>query len=235
MKALKVQRLVILQAMLLSISLASCGQPSAAPPEMEDLAMLEKSLEHSGLEIQRGGRTSPDLFGFEGQILLFGGGEIEVYEYESKRQREIVSNQVSAEGIVVDDVTIPWEKKPAIWGSGALIIIYRGYDGGIFLLLSGLMGDPLTYEAPVKDEPYPHSVVVAIRYLADDLQVDPALIQVMDYTEVEWPDTCLGAPRPEEQCSQVLTPGWRVMVKGSGNVYELRTDLMGEQVRKPSW
>ena len=233
MKAFEIQRLMTLQVVLLTISLASCGQPSDVPPEMEDLAMLEKSLEHSGLEIQRGGRTSPDLFGFEGQFLLFEGGEIEVYEYKSKRQREIVSDQVTAEGIVVDDVTIPWEKKPAIWGSGTLTIVYRGYDGGVFLLLSGLMGDPLTYEAPDQDEPYPHSVVSAIRYLADELQVDPGLIRVMDYTEVEWPDTCLGAPRPDEQCSHIPTPGWRVMIKGSGKVYELRTDLMGEQVRKP--
>jgi hypothetical protein len=233
MKVLKIQRLMTLQAIFLSFSLASCGPPSTVPSEMDNLAMLEQSLEQSGLEIQRGGKTSPDLFGFEGQILTFEGGEIEVYEYKNKRQREVISNQVRAEGIVVDDVTIPWDKKPAIWGSGALIIVYRGYDGGIFLLLSGLMGDPLTYEAPAKDEPYPHSVVVAIRYLADDLEVDPALIQVMDYTEVEWPDTCLGSPRPEEQCSQVLTPGWRVMIKSSESVYELRTDLMGEQVRKP--
>jgi hypothetical protein len=233
MKAIKFQRLIILQAMLLSFSLASCGQPSNVPSEMENLAMFEKSLERSGLEIQRMGRTSPELFGFEGQILLFEGGEIEVYEFESKRQRKIVSDQVTADGMVVDDVTVLWEKKPAIWGSGELIIVYRGYDGGVFLLLSGLMGDPLTYEAPAKDGPYPHSVVAAIHYLADELRIDPGLIQVMDYMEVEWPDTCLAAPRPHEQCSQVVTSGWRVMVKGSGEVYELRTDLTGKQVRKP--
>jgi hypothetical protein len=223
---------IILQTILHSFALASCKQSSPSPTEIENLLNLETSLERSGVNIQRGGTTPIDLFGIEGQILILDEGEIEVYEFPSIGERELISSKVTADGMAVDGATILWETKPAIWESGSLIVVYWGYDGGVFLLMSSLLGDPLTYEAPPEDEPFPPSVVAAIRYLADDLQVDPALIQVLDYTEVEWPDTCLGAPRPEEQCVQMLTSGWRVMMKESGNVYEIRTDRLGEQVRR---
>ncbi len=224
--------MIILQTISLSFSMASCRKPQTYPPEMKNLMALETSLENSGIDVQRGGEVPADIFGMEGQILIIDESEIEVFEFTSKGEREIVSSNVTVEGMVVDGATITWDTKPAIWGSGSLIVVYRGYDGGVFLLLSGLMGDPLTYEAPVEDEPYPPSVVAAIRYLADDLWVDPALIQVLDFTAVEWPDTCLGAPKPEEHCSPLLTSGWRVMMKESGNVYELRTDHLGEQIRQ---
>ena len=145
--------------------------------------------------------------------------------------REDQSQLISAEGMVVDGEMISWDAKPAIWGSGSLIVVYWGSDGGVFLILSSLMGDPLTYEPPAEDEPYPPAIVAAIRYLADDIEVDPALIQVLDFNEVDWLDTCLGAPRSNEQCIQRTTPGWRVMMKVSGDVFEVRTDILGEQVR----
>lgn len=225
--------MAILEAIFLSIGMTSCRQQSTYPPEMGSLITLKESLVDSGVEIQRGGRAPEDFMGFEGQVLLLDGEEIEVYEFQSGRERENVSNKVTVEGMVVDGEVIFWDIKPAIWGSGSLIVVYQGYDGGVFLLLSSLMGDPLTYEAPADDEPYPPAIVSAIRYLADDLMVDPALIQVLDFTGVAWPDACLGVPSPGEQCVQVLTPGWRVMMKVSGNVYELRTDYAGERVSQP--
>jgi hypothetical protein len=225
--------IIILQVMFLSIHLVSCEGPSTYPPEMKNIEDLEASLETSGIDVRRGGKTVTDLFRHGGQILFLNGGEVEVYEFSSKRECEILSETVNAEGIEVDGKFQFWDKKPAIWGSGRLMVVYWGYDGGVFLVLSGLMGDPLTYEAPAADEPYPPQVVAAIRYLADDLQVDPSQIQILDYNEVEWPDTCLGAPRSEEACLQMLTPGWRIMMKVSENVYEIRTDLLGEQFRQP--
>jgi hypothetical protein len=225
--------IVILDAIFLSIGMTSCRHQSTYTPETGSLMTLEEALVHSGVEIQRGGTALEDFMGFEGQVLFLDGEEIKVYEFKSGGERENISNKITVEGIVVDGEIIFWDTKPAIWGSGSLLVVYQGYDGGVFLLLSSLMGDPLTYEAPADDEPYPPAVVSAIRYLANDFMVDPALIQVLDFTEVAWPDACLGVASPDEHCLQVLTPGWRVMLKASGNVYELRADYAGEQVSRP--
>lgn len=41
---------------------------------------------------------------------------------------------------------------------------------------------------------------------------------------VEWPDGCLGAGDPDMICTQVIVPGWRVLVTLTGVPYEYRTD-----------
>jgi hypothetical protein len=223
---------IFLTAMILCACLSSCKRSTTYPSEMENLGVLKNSLDNAGVNIQVGDETSLDHFDILGQILFINQGAVEVYEFSGLKEREAVSRNISAAGMVVDGKLIPWERKPVVWGLGSLIVFYRGYDGGIILLLSGLMGDPLTYEAPAEDEPYPPPVVAAIRSLADHLQVDPGSIQVLDFTSVEWSDSCFEAPKPEEECSQELTPGWRVMMKVSDEVYEVRTDQMGEYVRQ---
>ncbi len=46
-------------------------------------------------------------------------------------------------------------------------------------------------------------------------------ISVLSVTATDWPDACLGRPKPGEACAQVVTPGYRV---------ELRLDISGTSV-----
>lgn len=41
---------------------------------------------------------------------------------------------------------------------------------------------------------------------------------------VEWPDGCLGVSEPDLMCTQVIVPGWRILVTLAGVPYEYRTD-----------
>jgi hypothetical protein len=43
---------------------------------------------------------------------------------------------------------------------------------------------------------------------------------VVDVEEVDWPDSCLGAPDPDEVCSQIVTPGYRIIVERDGKRIE---------------
>jgi len=45
--------------------------------------------------------------------------------------------------------------------------------------------------------------------------------------ETTWNDSCLGCPQTGENCSQVLTPGYRVVLRVSDATYEYHTDLGG--------
>ena len=217
----------------LSLCLTSCRESTPHEVQIETLRDLEDALKQAGVNVKEGEKVSGEVFSVQGQILILNNGQIEVFEFPNQEDREAISETITADGMVVNGAAVAWETKPAIWGSGSLIVVYRGYDGGIILMLSGLMGDPLTYEAPIDDQPYPRSIVAAIRFLADELQVNPASVQVLDFSPVEWSDSCLGFPRQNEQCLQMLTPGWRVMMKVSGNIYELHTDEIGDQVRRP--
>jgi hypothetical protein len=224
---------IIILLSSLSLCLISCRKSTPHEVQIETLRDLQNALKQAGVDVKEGEKVSGEVFSVQGQILILNNGQVEVFEFPNQEDREAISETITADGMVVNGAGVAWETKPAIWGSGSLIVVYRGYDGGIILLLSGLMGDPFTYESPIDDQPYPRSVVAAIRFLADELHVNPASVQVLDFTSVEWPDSCLGLPRQNEQCLPMLTPGWRVIMKVSGNVYELHTDEVGDQVRRP--
>lgn len=43
---------------------------------------------------------------------------------------------------------------------------------------------------------------------------------IIEVEEVDWPDACLGAPEPDEVCSQIVTPGYRIIVERDGKRIE---------------
>jgi hypothetical protein len=43
---------------------------------------------------------------------------------------------------------------------------------------------------------------------------------VVEVTEEEWPDSCLGLARQDEACLTVITPGFRVIVDQGGSRIE---------------
>jgi hypothetical protein len=45
--------------------------------------------------------------------------------------------------------------------------------------------------------------------------------------EMTWNDSCLGCPQTGEKCAQVLTPGYRILLRVSDATYEYHTDLGG--------
>jgi hypothetical protein len=53
---------------------------------------------------------------------------------------------------------------------------------------------------------------------------------VVSAEEVEWPDGCLGVAKPNQMCTQVIVPGYRVMLEVNGTQYEVRTDKEVKQV-----
>ena len=45
--------------------------------------------------------------------------------------------------------------------------------------------------------------------------------------ETTWNDSCLGCPQTGEMCAQVVTPGYRIVLRVSDATYEYHTDLGG--------
>lgn len=58
--------------------------------------------------------------------------------------------------------------------------------------------------------------------LAKRLEVEAKTIEVTEVKEVTWPDAALGMPEPGKMYAQVLTPGYRIILK-SGNSEHLYT------------
>jgi hypothetical protein len=75
------------------------------------------------------------------------------------------------------------------------------------------------------------ATAAAIAYLATDLGVAEAEIEVVSLEAAEFTDSCLGLGQPDESCLQAITPGWLIMLSAAGQEYEVHTDETGQQVR----
>ncbi len=216
---------------LASLMLVSCRDygPSGLS-EYETARELILALEEAGASVVETAVMGNPAYPGVTQVIQVEGELVQVVEYETVDARRIVSDRIASEGHAMEGA-LAWSAGSNLWASGKLVVAYAGTNGGVILLLSGLLGDPLTYVPSETDEPYPPGVTSAISALARQFDVDPAQIDVVAYEYVEWPDSCLGMPEPEEACVEVIALGWRVRLELDGVVHELHSDRLGEQIR----
>ena len=79
---------------------------------------------------------------------------------------------------------------------------------------------------------WPSAVHLARTLLSHQLGVSLDDKSVFKFEVVDFPDNCLGAPKPDEVCAQVVTPGFRVQLVAQGMLYEFHTDVRGYAIRQ---
>jgi|SRR6185436_19053416 len=57
-------------------------------------------------------------------------------------------------------------------------------------------------------------------------------ISTVSVEAIDWSDACLGLGGPAESCAQVITPGYRIILKAGGEEFEFHTDATGQSVRQ---
>jgi hypothetical protein len=67
----------------------------------------------------------------------------------------------------------------------------------------------------------------AVKALSKQINAPRDAIAGVSQEEATWNDACLGCPKAGEKCAQVLTPGYRVILRVSEATYEYHTDLGG--------
>jgi len=70
---------------------------------------------------------------------------------------------------------------------------------------------------------------IAVKHLAEKLQINTDQIQITEVEAVTWPDSSLGCPQPNGMYLQVVTPGFKLTLEANGNSYPYHTDS-GEAV-----
>ncbi len=215
----------------LVLAICACGR-TGTPQEQryESIDDILSALENAGAEIVTIGQDAP-LFDVESRAVMLNGEKSELYEFENadERERDVIHLQALLEGAWKD--TADELSSARMWSHDRLIVVYFGRDGGTILLLSGLLGDPLQKPELAEDEPYPPAVPAAIHALAEAKGEDPSLIKVLSYTFVEWSDGCLEYPHPDEDCTQALISGWRILLQLGDQEVEIHSDDMGGEIR----
>ena len=67
----------------------------------------------------------------------------------------------------------------------------------------------------------------AISALSKNLGLTPDQIKIVSTEAVDWPDSCLGVTVEGFACSQVVTPGFRIVLEANGKQVEYHTNQDG--------
>jgi len=127
----------------------------------------------------------------------------------------------------------------AVAGTAAFVAVRfgRGRVGllvGLMGLAGGLLGGcggPGGQSAEPPVPPGAERIVAAVR--ADAARrsgQDPGRVRLVSVEAVDWPDTSLGCPEQGKFYAQVITPGYRVVVRAGSTDYEYHTDRAGNFV-----
>lgn len=74
------------------------------------------------------------------------------------------------------------------------------------------------------------AVAAARRDLADRFGVAESQIELAAVEAVEWRDASLGCPEPGRFYAQVITPGYRIVLRAGGEQHEYHSDAGGRVV-----
>jgi hypothetical protein len=65
--------------------------------------------------------------------------------------------------------------------------------------------------------------------LAQKLNIETDLIQLVGIERVQWPDGCLGIQQPGVMCAMHVVDGYRITLSANDQTYEIRSNLDGSQ------
>ena len=211
--------------------LVSACQPKAAQG-FGSAEALTRALRDAGAAVEQSDVTPPAAFAAaSAQTWLVNGGPVSIYEFTKESQVRDLSAGIDRQARTIAGLPLPWSEQLSLWASGRVLVAYEGTDGGLILLLSGLLGDPLTVPTEIPQDPYPPAVTAALLTWAESLGIDPAAVEVVGYAPAEWASSCLGLAQAGEACAGVITPGWIVDLRSGDQTGTAHTDDLGLQVR----
>lgn len=85
---------------------------------------------------------------------------------------------------------------------------------------------------PVAAAQPPQAMVNSLRQsLSKQTGIPAKKLRVIESSQKNWTDGCLGLAKPDEMCAQMLVPGWRVVFSNGTRRWIYRTDATGKNYR----
>jgi hypothetical protein len=110
----------------------------------------------------------------------------------------------------------------------------------LILIITACSPEAPATEGPIPDEqPTPTHIPLdltpaqraALTALSENLGLPVDKIKLVSTEAVEWPDGCLGVQEEGLACTQVIMPGFRVILEANDRQVEYRTNEDGTQIR----
>ncbi|OCR01177.1 hypothetical protein BCD67_17580 [Oscillatoriales cyanobacterium USR001] len=84
-----------------------------------------------------------------------------------------------------------------------------------------------------RDRQLPPQVAIAVRQdLSKQTNIPLEKLKITEFSSESWPNTCLGLPKPDELCGQMIVEGWRVVLSDGSQNWVYRSDRTGKVLRR---
>ena len=108
---------------------------------ISDLDSLVAALEAEGLAPEVVDTLSQPFFDVDAIIVTITTGEMQVYEFADEQAAQDAAALVEPEGYSIGTSMVNWIATPHFYRSGAMIVIYLGFDDATAATLSSLLGE----------------------------------------------------------------------------------------------
>ncbi len=95
----------------------------------------------AGATVSTGGQVPASLFeGASGQSYTVNDAEVQVYEFQDAAAAEPAAGTISADGGMINDVSVRWAGSPHFYRQDNWIVVYIGDDAATLDMLNGSLG-----------------------------------------------------------------------------------------------
>ncbi len=204
---------------------------AATPGTFVDLVSALSQM--NNVTVQQQGAIQQPYFDVKAQLLSVNGQQVQVFEFNSVSARQEAESMVSSTGSSIGGYIPSFVSTPHFWSSGQMLVLYVGQDQQVMNVLTDVLGAQVNNPLGVTGTPIvtDQTVSIARQYLANLLGVNINQVELVSVQQEQWPNACLGLPQTNESCAQVLTPGYQVLLRVNGQLYQVRTDTSGQQIR----
>ncbi len=117
--------------------------------------------------------------------------------------------------------------------SGCSVVVPRLAEAWFTVGTSqGVPAPPVT---PTDLSPEAEQVAMTVRQmLMQQVEADFDAVTIESVEAMEWPNGCLGLATPNEMCTQMIVPGYRVVLSVNGEQFVYRTDENANTIRLES-
>ena len=122
---------------------ASGGGASGDSGQGMPVPAFVNEWQSGGATVITGGEVPVSLFdGAAGQTYIVDDAELQVYQFEDEATAEEAAGTISADGGMINDVSVRWAGPPHFYRLGDTIVLYIGDDAATLERLGGSFGTP---------------------------------------------------------------------------------------------
>jgi hypothetical protein len=184
----------------------------------------------SGLTLEEGGMVQEPFFSVGGRQVRINNADVTLFEFPDRETHQTALATITENGGIIGAITPYWGARPNFFTRGNLIALYVGNDEATLNMLRDRFGEPVTYTNQVGGLTADTAFRLQSR-LSDRFNVGLDQIRIIDVSQQNWPDACLGLAGQNENCAQVMTPGYSITVEVGGVRYNVRTNQTATLLR----